>query len=344
VNRITTYSSISSELASLSDERLSALLENAPPLHSGIGGKSVLLTISGTPVFVKKVPITDLERLAENRLSTANIFDIPAICHYRVGGPGFGVWREVAAHKMTTDWVLSGECPNFPLMYHWRVLSAAHPEPLHSQLENIEEMVRYWENSDSVRNRLVAVQKATAYVALFLEYIPQNLFQWLGEKLAVGGNEAASALRLVDGALDTVNSFLKEKGLTHFDNHFENILTDGEQLYFTDFGLALSTQFQLERSELEFLIRHQSFDQANSAMSLIISLVISNFGRTGWEEQLREYLKGSKGALPPAIDTIIRRDASIALSLREFFRRVNENKSYPYPEDDFKRLLNLRAN
>ena len=42
-------------------------------LHEGIGGKSALISINDTPVFVKKVTLTDLEQLPQHFMSTANI-------------------------------------------------------------------------------------------------------------------------------------------------------------------------------------------------------------------------------------------------------------------------------
>ncbi|MEV0335229.1 hypothetical protein [Nocardia sp. NPDC050717] len=50
-------------------------------------------------------------------------------CHYGVGGPAFGAWRELAAHVMTTNWVLTGEFAGFPVMYHWRILPDSAPLP-----------------------------------------------------------------------------------------------------------------------------------------------------------------------------------------------------------------------
>lgn len=49
-------------------------------------------------MFVKRVPLTDLERRPENVRSTANLFELPLFCHYGIGGPGFGLdssegWR-----------------------------------------------------------------------------------------------------------------------------------------------------------------------------------------------------------------------------------------------------------
>jgi hypothetical protein len=68
-----------------------------------------LLEVAGTPVFVRRVPLTDLERRPENVRSTANLFALPVFCQYGLGGPGFGAWRELAVHTMTTNWVLTGE-------------------------------------------------------------------------------------------------------------------------------------------------------------------------------------------------------------------------------------------
>ncbi len=50
-------------------------------------------------------------------------------CHYGVGSPGFGVWREFVAHSVTTQWVLTRRSDCFPLLYHWRVLDGLPPAP-----------------------------------------------------------------------------------------------------------------------------------------------------------------------------------------------------------------------
>ena len=51
-----------------------------------------------------------------------------------------------------------------------------------------------------------------------------------------------SAFARVDAKLADTTAFMREHGLVHFDAHFLNILTDGHGLYFSDFGLALSTR------------------------------------------------------------------------------------------------------
>jgi hypothetical protein len=49
------------------------------PLGSGIGGKSAPPHVDGAAVFVKRVPLTGLERQPENVRSTANLFALPSV-------------------------------------------------------------------------------------------------------------------------------------------------------------------------------------------------------------------------------------------------------------------------
>lgn len=143
--RVLRYGDVSTALALLGDHQLGQLVATAQAIGSGIGGTSALLDIAGAPVFVKRIPLTDLERDPDNVMSTANLFGLPAFCHYgvvEVGGPGFGAWRELAANTMTTNWVLAKQSEAFPLMYHWRVLPGA--APLADELADVERVVAYW--------------------------------------------------------------------------------------------------------------------------------------------------------------------------------------------------------
>src|SRR5688572_12788820 len=93
--RLRVHGAVSAALALHSDRALRELVDAAVPVGSGIGGKTVLLEIDGTPVLVKRVPLTDLERRLEHVGSTANLFDVPLFYHYGVGligGAGFGAW------------------------------------------------------------------------------------------------------------------------------------------------------------------------------------------------------------------------------------------------------------
>lgn len=115
--RLAAHGAVSTSLALCSDRRLQELVDAATPIGSGIGGKTVLLEVDGIPVFVKQVPLTDLERRPENVHSTANLFAVPTFCQYGIGSfgsPGFGAWRELAVHTMTTNWVIAGDYEGFP--------------------------------------------------------------------------------------------------------------------------------------------------------------------------------------------------------------------------------------
>ena len=111
--RTARYCEVSSALALLSDRRLGQLVDGGRSLGQGIGGTSAVLDVAGVPVFVKRVPLTDRERVPQNVMSTANLFELPPFCQYGVGGPSFGAWRELAANAMTTSWVLSGRPRHF---------------------------------------------------------------------------------------------------------------------------------------------------------------------------------------------------------------------------------------
>ena len=65
MQRIKQYSQISTSLSALSNEKLKQILADGKLMHEGIGGKSALISINDTPVFVKKVPLTDLEQLTQ---------------------------------------------------------------------------------------------------------------------------------------------------------------------------------------------------------------------------------------------------------------------------------------
>src|ERR1700722_19665749 len=256
MERFTNYASLSSALARLADEELAAIVAKAPPLHSGVGGRSFLLKIDSTPIFVKRIALTAIER--RHVLSTANLFDIPLSCHYGLGGPGFSAWRQLAATVIANGWVLSGGCANFPLLYHWRILPSDH-------LEELEGNVDFWIESAAVRARLEAIHDATAHLVLFCEYVPQNLLEWLTEQVQASEEAAEAAIAFVDAHLAPTIDFMNAHGVTHFDTHFENITTDGRRFCFGDFGLALSLDFELTEDEVEFLARHRRYDHGRAA-------------------------------------------------------------------------------
>lgn len=332
------YEAVARSLALLSDGELIGCLDGARPLGSGIGGTSAVLQVEGTRVFVKRVPLTDLERRPENVLSTANVFGLPTFYQYGVGSTGFGVWRELAAHAMTTDWVIGGQCESFPLMYHWRVLEGPRlsPAPAADQAD-LDETVAYWDGSAAVRARLEAIAASSASVVLFVEYVPHNLRDWL----AARGAESEPAIAMVERDLRSGVAFMSARGLLHFDAHFRNILTDGRRLYFGDFGLATASSFDLSESETRFFAANATHDACYTARELVNWLVTALAGPEDRDGFIRCCAEGGAPLLDisPAARGIIMRDAPIAVVMNEFYRKLHfESRQTPYPMDEIQRL------
>jgi hypothetical protein len=331
-DRIKKYSKAAAQLSSLSDKSIAELLGKSEPMHAGIGGKSVLLTLDEINIFVKKVPLTDLERKPENILSTTNVFDLPLCYQYGIGSTGFGVWRELKAHIMTTNWVISGECSHFPLMYHWRVLPSQPNEQNMEYYIDLEKHTQYWENSTPIHNRYEAIYNSSAYIALFLEYIPHNVYEWLKVKIQDGGNITECALNFVDENLQKTVQFMNSHDFIHFDAHFKNILTDGELIYFSDFGLASSTGFELTNMELDFLKNHHNYDLCSISVNFIHCIITSLSNKNPWIIQMQEYLNNNNKNLHPIIIYFIKRYGSLALEMNNFYQKLqNETKIAQYP-------------
>ncbi|WP_329325134.1 serine/threonine-protein kinase [[Kitasatospora] papulosa] len=342
--RVAAHSAVSTSLALRSDLRLSELVGRAVHLGSGTGGKSALMEVEGNPVFVKRVPLTDLERLPEHVGSTANLFDLPAFCQYGIGGPGFGAWRELAVQTMTTNWVLSGQHQGFPMMYHWRVLPDTAPL-LPDELADVQGAVTHWGGGEGVRRRIEALLQSSASLTLFLEYIPQTLHEWLTEQVRKDDADADRACSLVESELEAGTSFMNDRGLLHFDAHFRNILTDGRRLYFADYGLALSSKFDLSPLETRFFELHKTYDRCYTASYLANWLITALYG---CERKEREALirACAEGEAPPdgpqRARAILSRYAPLASVLTDFLGTLqNVSREAVYPSRALSRALQV---
>jgi hypothetical protein len=321
--RTSRYQVVSRRLAGLNDADVMTLLARTSTPTVGFGGTTSTTTIDGVPVFVKRVPLTDLERRPENAGSTANLFGLPNFYQYGIGSTGFGVWRELAVHTMTTRWVLERQFAGFPLLYHWRVLPHTSP-PMDSA--ELEQWVTHWDGSDAVRARLEAIGSASAAVVLFLEHIPQTVDAWL----TAAGDEAAWTF--VHDALEEGVDFLRARGLVHFDAHFHNLLTDGQRLYFADFGLAAHEDFDLDT---DFFDRHRNYDRFYAAAHLSRWLV-HNLLDIPWADCPR-YIRDRAPdlGLPAAAARIVARHARVTAVLDDFFEGLfTRGKQTPYPADE----------
>ncbi|MFD5826279.1 hypothetical protein [Lentzea sp. NPDC060358] len=313
MTRLDTHATVSAALARLGDRELGDLLDRAVPAGAGIGGPTALLDVSGTRVFVKRVPLTDLELRPENVGSTANLYDLPAHLHYGVGlvgAVGFGGWRELAVHTMTTNWVLEGEHIGFPLLHHWRVL----PHPAQALPSELDHAVGYW--GPEIGPRIEDLRASGASIALFLEHFPHNLHDWLTLQ-----DDLEPACEMVERELEAGVGFMNSRGLLHFDGHFQNVLTDGEHLYFADYGLAISSRFDLSEDEIAFFAENRDYDRHYTATHLV----------AWFAHALR-----SQG-VPPRIAAVLDRHNDVAAVMKDFYRRFqHESRRTPYPAEDLR--------
>ncbi|MEV4204742.1 protein kinase family protein [Nocardia salmonicida] len=349
--RLRVHGAVSTALALHSDHALRELVDAAEPIGAGIGGKSALLEIAGTPVFVKRVPVSDLERQPEHVRSTANLFGVPLFYHYGVGligGAGFGAWRELAVHTMTTNWVLAAEHEGFPLMYHWRVLPDTTPLP--AELADIDRTVAYWDDRPQIRHRIEALRDSSASIALFLEYIPNTLHDWLNTQIEAGDETTDRACAMVERELTAGTAFMNSRGLLHLDAHFQNILTDGRRLYFADYGLALSSGFDLSPQEAAFFDQHQSYDRGFTATYLSNWLLTALYGlrredRETRAAMVRAIAEGKPpDGIPEGAAALLTRHAPVATAMSGFMRAFQQaSRSTPYPDEEIRRLLDDQA-
>ncbi|HTJ68968.1 MAG TPA: hypothetical protein VL551_15645 [Actinospica sp.] len=318
-DRIAAHDVVSRALGALSDEELGGLLAGGRAMGSGIGGATVEVEVAGVRVFAKRIPVTELELRAENRLATGNLFGLPTFYQYPMGSAGFGAWREVAAHRLTTSWVLEGGSAAFPLTYHWRVLpGAAAAGAGIDGFEDVAEAVASWDGSAAVRRRLEAIGAAGSCVAVFMEHVPQRLGPWLCGPDA--DFERAEA-RLADGV-----AFMRSRGFVHFDAHFNNVLTDGDQVYFADFGLATCDDFALSAAERQFLDVHRDYDYAYVYAGLAARSIAAIRGERQNLEFLRAWIAGDvdRSLLPPDSAALVDRYAPLGALTLEFHRSLED--------------------
>ncbi len=340
--RSQTFYNLSSRLNLLSDKQLQELLAQGTQ-HFSNWGQTSQIEIDGIPVFVKSIPLTDLERKPENMRSTRNLFGLPQVYQYGVGSAGFGAWRELDAHIMTTNWVLSGKCPNFPLLYHWRVLPSPDPKPMNDEeFERLEHITGLWENNPEIRAQLEARHNASARIVLFMEYFPEELFRWLLNEFTKGDDAAETAVKMVFANIEALTKCMRQHDFAHLDFHLRNMLTDGKQIYLIDFGSVSSSAFDLSDTERAFLKLHD-YDDLYRGITVLVEIIIRervDKSITNHEENikvLKEFANGRRDeSLPPFFQDFLTRYAPLALIYSEFMDKLWNSKSTPYPASELK--------
>ncbi len=241
------YYQLSTRLVYLDNEHLNSFFESKGNTRGW--GENHIIKLGKSKVFVKKIPLTDLEY--NHMFSTKNLYDLPTYYNYGVGSAGFGVFRELLTHIRTTNWVLQGVIENFPLMYHYRIMPRSTGEAdLDMQWYN--RYVKYWNSNKNIGRYIVDRTNAKYEVALFLEYIPYQFSKWFRKNI----DQLDAFIDEIPNAI----TFLRENGIIHFDVHFNNILTDGSKPYLTDFGLALDKRFDLTEAERTFFRKNTHYD------------------------------------------------------------------------------------
>jgi len=327
-----TYDVLATRLAALSDDHLAALLaETASWPANVLGNQSGMIDVGDAKVFVKKIALADLERTAENEGSTANLFDLPVFYQYGVGSAGFGAWRELTAYLKASVWALSGECQHFPLVYHWRVLPRTAPPLSAEQQAWLDRSPDYWNHSDAVRARLEAILAASASIVLFLEYVPETLPAWLKDRSTGGCLDAGSeaAILRVHDQLHDAAAFMNDRGMVHFDLHAHNLLTDGEQVYAADFGLAQCADFDLSLAERAFFETHRLYDRCYVDWAFV------------------EWLapKAEPAVLTPALSALVDHCAPVANIFGNFLNTLIEgSKTTPYPVSELEAAAAAQSN
>lgn len=173
-------------------------------------------------------------------------------------------------------------------MYHHRILSLGG-ELLDLCGDDLDEYVTYWEGSEAVRAYMLARRSAEYRIVLFLEYVPHVLDGWLSANL--------DQVDMVIAGMQQIIGFLRERGVGHFDAHAGNILTDGQQVFLTDFGLVVDEELALDAEERAFLDAHRHYDAGEFVRGLyrpVRRLV------DGWDDVTRRDVCQRYGDTTPA--------------------------------------------
>ena len=346
------YYELSTHLAHIDNEQLQALFDEGDKTEGW--GANHVITLGESKIFVKSIPLTEIEY--QQMFSTKNLYELPTYYNYGVGSAGFGSFRELVMHIKTTNWVLAGTIENFPLMYHYRLVPSTRTFTDLDE-ERFKRYVTYWNSNENIKTFMLARRQAAYEIILFLEHIPHSLLPWLDKNL--------DKLELVLKQLWDSIAFLRGHNIIHFDANFDNIVTDGEQFYLTDFGLVLDKRFDLTVEERQFFETHIYYDYGSILACLDWPII----------ERYRALEEADKNKFQQSLgldDGASERDVLLALSenirqiqtegwltldekymgvvlhhqallqlMNRFYGdlRQNQQKNTPYPQAEIKRLL-----
>jgi hypothetical protein len=158
----------------------------------------------------------------------------------------------------------------------------------------------------------------------------------LARQVVAGDAAAERAIAMVERRLLVDVDQMNAAGLHHFDAHLDNILTDGERLYFTDLALAMSPEFELSASEARFLDANLTHDRCYTITRLVNWLVTTVTGVSHW--QARNEIIGRVAAgeamagVAGVAAAVIARHAPVAAVINDFYRQLHlVDRRTPYP-------------
>jgi thiamine kinase-like enzyme len=216
-----------------------------------------------------------------------------------------------------------------------------------AQRASLEQDVAYWENSAAIQQRYEAIHNSSTSLVLFLEFFPKSLHSWMNDQAQPnGGNpQRQHALSNMIKQVDTSVQFMKNNNFIHFDTHLENIVTDGNNIYLTDFGLSLSADFDLSPLEQAFFETHRHYDECCMHVNILHSLLKPMFfpdskNQNDFKDTLQRILNGNHQDIPNHISLYVKKFGAIALLMDDFFQGlIHQSKQTPYPADRLAELL-----
>jgi len=126
-----------------------------------------------------------------------------------------------------------------------------------------------------------------------------------------------------------------------------HILTDGKQLYYSDFGLALSDKFTLSNIENHFAKDNTNYYYASGSSNLMHTVLTSYLGKDDWSANLAKFTNDELGTkIPTKVKELLSKHHGIAVKMDEFYKEIHRDKSAPLPSGNLKALLpqNMRGN
>lgn len=245
LSRIEKYNKLSETILYLNNLDINTLTTK-PNINNRVSwGETGICKIDSIKVFYKKLPLAS--KFYTSGINTSNLYNLPAYYNYPFGSAGVNPWRELLTHIKTSNWVISGQIENFPILYHYRIIKDSQKN-FNSGLD--DKIIEKFCNNAKIKNYLTDRYKCEYKIILFLEYIPNVLYKYIPQNINYIHKYIVDSEKILN--------FLQSKGILDLDIHLGNFLLDSNNcLYLTDFGLILDKNFDLEDDEKYFFNKNK---------------------------------------------------------------------------------------